>query len=159
MKWLVLILLPLFWAGCVTANATSINDFVKSDGSPFVLVNNPTAKNVTLDELKGFLMDYNLVEHSYVAIPNPCGFAAEDLHNVAEAQEIRTAIVMVRINGDFPHVFNLFKVEGQNIYVDATTGIAVIAEKEDGEYKAVRHPSNQIQTQLLGKERDFLIFW
>lgn len=158
--FITIILLMLCLVGC-SGNTPSyyLSDgdtyFVKEDYSTFVKIDNPRAKNPTLEELAVFLSSVEIEDAS-------CGVCAEELHNKAERQGIRTALVFSRI-GDSCHVFNLFETTDQgSVYVDATSGLIAIAQKVDGEYQATKYrtePIEQTQTQKLGLEKDFIVFW
>lgn len=150
----------LFFAGCSGATpyfypGDGDTYFVKADYSPFVKIDNPRAKDPTLEKLTAFLGSVEIQNAS-------CGYCAEELHNKAEDQGIRAAIVFSHI-GSGLHVFNLFETIDQGrIYVDATTGLVAIAQEINGEYQATKYltePTEQTQIQRLGLEKDFLIFW
>lgn len=160
MRLLAIIILLMLSVGCLEATPGHyLGDgdtyFVKDDYSLFEKIDNPRAKNPTLEELTVFLGNVEIQDAS-------CGFCAEELHNKAEDQEIRVAIVFSHV-GNGLHVFNLFETTDQGrIYADATNGLVAIAQEVNGEYQATKYliePTEQTQIQRFGSEKDFLIFW
>ena len=157
-----LVLISLLIA-CVLAvgfnNSTihhNLNEFCKADGSPYVLLNNPTAADTTIVEVTKFIEAYDSQKYPFNDLPRACGFCAENLHNVSESKGIRCAIV---ISPTISHCFNAFSVNNRMIYIDSTGGQSTIALKKNGLYEVTRDIDGCIQTQLLGNEKDFVVFW
>jgi hypothetical protein len=146
----------------------TIDKLDKSDGTTIELQNNPEAQDVTLDKLMAFLEDYGSQEHYYSNFKKPNAFAAEDLHNIAEVQGIRCAVVFRWVTKGTIHAFNAFEVEGKNIYVSAMLpGTPVIASQGEDGYEFTWWVS-EIQGQQiplqhwrrpLGDEQYFHVFW
>lgn len=115
-------------------------------------VNNPKSCDINYSELVNFLNECD------GKLPDkPCVLSSMELHNLAEKQGIKCAIVS---NPNYYHCFNLFHASDMgNIYVDATNGIIKMAEYINGEYVAIKQLPNQIQIQHLGNESDFVIHW
>jgi len=124
----------------------------------FHKADNPQAKNISFIELSPFLENFRFVN---IPASNACGWYALALHNGAEAQGIRTAIVVSKV-GDGYHAFNAFQTTDQGvIYIDATTGKCLIAREANGAYwveMEIENPVPQIRIQRLGPEKDFIIF-
>jgi hypothetical protein len=124
---------------------------------------NPEATAVSFAELEIFLDGYSTVGFPASWV---CGEYALALHDAAEAEGIEAAIVLVRVRGslwDF-HAFNAFATTDEGIvYVDSILGWdlgrCAIAELVDGVYVAKIEEGTCKKTQILGCERDFLIFW
>jgi len=151
---LLLTAIAFILVGCLKESKAeySLEDF--TNGQP--IVNNPDAKNVSYNELMAFLDTY---------IPPvtgawSCGPVALDLHDKAEANGIKAAVVFAIVSPDASHAFNLFKTTDQGkLYIDASWGSILIAEKEDGNYRFIKREGTKITIQNLGPEKDFYIFW
>lgn len=126
-------------------------------------IDNLEATAVSFDELGIFLDGYSTIAF-------PASYGCEEyalvLHDAAEAEGIKAAIVLVRVSGGLRafHVVNAFATTDKGIvYVDSTPGWdlgrCAIAELVDGVYIAKIEEATYKKTQTLGYERDFLIFW
>ncbi|MBA7575292.1 hypothetical protein ES708_17113 [subsurface metagenome] len=126
-------------------------------------IDSPEAAAVSFAELEIFLDGYSTVGF-------PASFGCEEyalvLHDAAEAEGIKAAIVAVRDSGGLRpfHAFNAFATTDEGIvYVDSILGWdlgrCAIAELVDGVYVAKIEEGTYKKTNTLGCERDFLIFW
>lgn len=120
----------------------------------WVGVDNPEASVVGFGELQSFLAGYQVE----LANGGLCGAYARDLHNEAEAQGIKTAIVATKVGNGY-HAFNAFSTSEGIVYVDTSLGGCVIAEKVDGFYVFTLEHDGHITEQRLGDEKDFSIYW
>lgn len=120
----------------------------------WVEVDNPEASVVEFWELQAFLGEYQ-VEAPTDAL---CGTFARNLHNEAEAQGIRAAIVASKV-GEQYHAFNAFQTKEGIVYVDTSMGVCVIAQKVDAFYVFVLEHDGHIAKQSLGDENEFSIYW
>lgn len=110
MRSIVLMLVAMLLVGCAQAQSSPLQDsYWASDPSQARLDAFLANVNFSLDPS----------EHS-------CGHYAISLHNQAEAEGIRAAVVI----GD-GHACNAFLVDGAVIYVDATAGHVCIGQ-DDG---------------------------
>lgn len=152
-------LFPLLLLGC-TQKPDINKQFSRGDSSPFSKIDNPVAQDISFAELSLFLNDVRF--EADMPTVNACGWYAQDLHNMAEGEGIRAAIVVSRITH---HVFNAFQTTDSGlVYVDATPGKGecLIAKKTVGIYQVVfeaQNPIPQTLTQKLGAEEDFVFFW
>lgn len=136
-----------------------LEDFSKWDGSPFSKIDNPAAANASFDELMTLLNELGAKGYEFADLPGNCGYYAEAVHNEAEANGIRAAIVFAFV-GEGVHIFNAFQATDRGrIYVDMTGGKLTIAKQANGEYRFVRQEGNQTRIQEVGSEREFCIFW
>jgi hypothetical protein len=157
MKALIIaVLLALLLTGC-PGPAPDINTLhCKSDYTPYVLINNPSARDVSYNELVTFLVTFK----PEVLSTKTCGHYAEDLHNYSESQGIRCAIVIAKLpDWEMSHAFNGFQTDGKMTYVDAGAGVISIAVKDSDGLMFVKDYGNQVQTQKVGQESDFEVFW
>jgi hypothetical protein len=115
-------------------------------------IDNKLAIDVSYMELNIFLDRFQSTTCKEKHTTNSCVYFAQLLHNEAERNGIRTAIAIVDSKN---HVFNLFVTELGNIYVDSTNGIVGIATNECGIYKVTKGT----QSQILGEECEFHVFW
>ena len=136
-----------------------LEDFCKWDGSPFSKIDNPAAANASFDELMTLLNELDAKGYEFADLPGNCGYYAEAVHNEAEANGIRAAIVFAFV-GEGVHIFNAFDTTHKGrIYADMTGGTLVIAENTNGQYRFIKYEGNQTRIQELGSERDFYVFW
>ncbi len=126
-------------------------------------IDSPEAAAVSFAELEIFLDGYSTVGFPASWV---CGEYALALHDAAEAEGIKAAIVLVRDKGGWSpfHAFNAFATTDEGIvYVDSILGWdlgrCAIAELVDGFYVAKVEKGTCKKTSTLGCERDFLIFW
>jgi len=176
-KWLsVVLLISVFLL--VSINVPSLRDRIYL--ASIDKIDNPDAVDVSFAQLKSFLDNCQTIQG------NPdrdCSEYAEDLHNEAEAQGIRAAIVVIPM-GKFPdisfHAINAFETTDEGvIYIDAGLGYAYeprrygIAEKgadgvywielQVGEmeiwYGSYMEIEPQLITEVLGKEKMFWVCW
>lgn len=124
---------------------------------------NPEATAVSFAELEEWLENYSTLDY-------PADYGCEEyaltLHDAAEADGIRAAIVLIRVGSGFEpfHAINAFSTTDEGIiYVDSALGWdlgkCAIAELIDSVYVARVAEDTYIKTQWLGYEKDFLIFW
>lgn len=102
-----------------------------AQGKHLTLVNSATAHNPTWEELTGFLMVDQTDKIPYDLNSFSCGDFAVRLHNNAEAAQIRTALVVLKvISTDRAivkeniryHSLNAFEVVGRGlVYIDDTS--------------------------------------
>jgi hypothetical protein len=89
-----------------------------------ILLNNPAAKDVSLDELRTFVNKNSLVMRRYSEKSFMCGDFAGQLHNRAEASGIRCGFVMMSDLRLGSHAFNVFcctkKGKHEVVFVDMT---------------------------------------
>jgi transposase len=151
MRWLgvaLIVILVLLFAGC--SASAQLSDYCKSDYTPYVLIDNPSAKDVSYTELVTFLYTFK----PEVVTSKTCGHYAEELHNYSENEGVRCAVVIANT-----HAFNGFLTDGKMTYVDAGEGIISIAAKDSDGLKFVKDYDNQIQIQEIGNENKYKIFW
>lgn len=143
-------------------------------------VDNSLAQDVSFAELKTFLDNCQTIQGDPT---RGCTEYAQDLHNEAESQGIRAAIVVLPL-GEFPHIgfhmINAFETTDKGkVYVDAGLGYALeprqygIAQRSpDGIYRIetqvgeteIWHGSySTIEPkyikETLGRERMFWVCW
>lgn len=151
MRWskvILIAILVLFFAGC--SKSAHLSSFCKTDYTPFVLIDNPSARDISYAELLTFLDTFK----PEVLPSKTCGHYAEELYNYSESQGIRCALVLA--NG---HAFNGFLTDNVMTYVDIGKGIVSIAIRDNDGLKFVKKHGASIQTQKVGEENDFSIFW
>jgi len=91
------------------------------DALELVLTNNNNAKDPTWLELRAFLLEDKTDKNLYIPGEYECGNFAEELHNNAEADGIRTAFVGIHYYDDVSHAINAFKTTDLGlVYVDVT---------------------------------------
>jgi len=103
---------------------------VKGNNEPIILVDNPTASNVSYQTLRDFLYNDTTDELPYIwafmtkdesDVDFVCGDFAELLHNNAEESGIRTGLVYVELSGFENHVLNVFKTTDKGlVFIDDT---------------------------------------
>jgi hypothetical protein len=147
---------------------------VGADEHLIVLKNNPQAHNPTWDELKDFLKNDPTDRHSYLPGKFTCGDFAEMLHNNAESQGIRAAIIAIELlapnvpGGVINHSLNAFETTDRGlVYIDDTSSTAgFFADKQSrlavgDEYVCVSlvQQPGQLQTwPSMGKVKAIDIF-
>ncbi len=91
-------------------------------GSPILLVNRESARDVTWSELVEFLLADPTDESPYVPDERMCGTFAELLHNNAEEAGIRAAWVSLDLRGrEIGHALNAFVTTDRGlVFVDST---------------------------------------
>ena len=150
MKALIIaVLLALLSLGCMPAPDINVYH-CKSDYTPYVLIDNPSAKDISYTELVTFLYTFK----PEVLTSKTCGHFAEELHNYSESEGIRCAIVIANT-----HAFNGFRTDGTMTYVDAGAGVISIAAKDSDGLKFVKDNGTCVSTQRVGQESDFEVFW
>ena len=93
---------------------------VKGNYEPIILIDNPTASNVSYQTLKDFLHNDITDELSYKS-EFVCGDFAELLHNNAESLGIKTGLVYVELSGFEDHVLNVFEtIDKELVFIDDT---------------------------------------
>jgi len=93
--------------------------FAKSSGVPINLINNKNAVNPSWKQLVAFLNKDETDEHTYGV--RVCGDFAEELHNNAEANGIRTALVAIDFKTGLGHALNAFKTTDKGlVFIDCT---------------------------------------
>jgi hypothetical protein len=141
-----------------------LEDLYTPSGQHISLVNNPAAKDVTYDELVGFLIGYQWPTAGNLT----CGLIAEDLHDKAEAAGIRAGIGIVQLPSSW-HGFNVFSTtDAGRVFVDASWGIEII-RKFDSTFEFYQIFNDEVvpispygvlaEPLLQGHERDIYIFW
>lgn len=141
-KFILILLFIFSFIGC---NSVEIDTTQKFD--------NPNAKDVTTEQLIIFLENFRVIETQKSHPSNACVYCAYLLHNEAEEKKIKCAIVVIP---EINHVITLFHTtDCGDVYVDATRFNLTIAKKQGSEFVAIRNN----QTQRLGDERHFHIFW
>jgi len=149
MKVLVVLILALLFVGC--APAPDINTLhCKSDYTPYVLIDNPSARDISYTELVAFLDSFK----PEVLPSKTCGHYAEELQNYSESLGIRCAVVIAKT-----HAFNGFLTGNHMTYVDAGAGVISIAIEDIDGLKFVKDLGTCVSTQKVGFERDFEVFW
>lgn len=95
--------------------------YSSGNASTLELINQATAKNPTWEELLYFLREDKTDKKLYVTGVYECGNFALDLHNNAEANGIRTALVAVHFYNSPSHALNAFKTTDKGlVYIDDT---------------------------------------
>jgi hypothetical protein len=103
-----------------------IESRVYDSGRAHLLINNPDAKDVSIDELKAFVDKSSLALRRYSEGSFMCADFASRLHNKSEATGIRCGyVISVGINPSSGHAFNVFcaldkKGKPTVIFVDMT---------------------------------------
>lgn len=114
---------------------------------------NPNSEDITFEQLMKFIKNFEFIESQKEHPVKTCVYCSFLLHNQAESNGIKTAIVVIP---EINHVITLFHTTDRgNIYIDATRFNLVIVEKRDSEFLVIRN--NQIQ--YLGDEKHFHVFW
>ena len=104
----------------------SLNSISLPDGSPIAKVDNPAAVDVSEAALLSFLSFCETQNKKYILGEYVCTNFAQDLHNEAEDQGIRAAIVILGSGGS-RHAFVAFQVEGGEIVrVEMGEGFIII---------------------------------
>jgi len=112
---IILLLLTLVCAsGCnsiFVVHGGQVDLFLLSDGSLMRIRDNPAASNVNYAALVSFL-------DSLEGSRGSCGSLAVDLHDRAEANEIRAGVVMLELVSGY-HAANVFETTDQGkVYLD-----------------------------------------
>jgi hypothetical protein len=149
MKALIIALLLLL-TGCAAPPPELRDCYCKSDSTSFNLVINSTARDVSYTALLAFLDTFK----PEVLPSKTCGHYAEELYNYSESLGIRCAVVIANT-----HAFNGFNTDGKMTYVDAGEGVISIATKDGTGLKFVKDYGGQVQTQTVGPESGFEVFW
>ena len=151
MKALIItLLLALLFTGCAGPAADINIYYCKSDYTPYVLADNPSARDISYTELVTFLYTFK----PEVVTSKTCGHYAEDLHNYSESQGVRCAVVIANT-----HAFNGFRTDGTMTYVDAGAGVISIAGEDSDGLKFVKDNGTCVQVQKVGQESGFEVFW
>lgn len=139
----------------VYEKVTNVRDFYG-----MALVDNPEAQDVDIPILIAFLAQDKVDENGYELWEYDCKHFAHDLHNNAEAEGIRCAVVWT---ADRSHVFNAFEMMDRGIvFVDASTGIDGFAYDVDGKLVVdakVREGIADSCIFTLGEAEGFTIEW
>ena len=96
--------------------------YVKGPGEHINLINNADAGNVSFEELKTYIISDQTDKDLYVPGLRMCGYFAETLHNNAERNGIRAAVVIVEFEGgSAPHALSAFETTDMGlVYIDCT---------------------------------------
>lgn len=96
--------------------------YVKAVGNSVHLVNNPDSRNVTFAELKSFILSDDTDDGLYVEGVRMCGDFAEELHNNAEQEGIKSAFVAIHFKDEsIGHALNAFNTTDLGlVYIDCT---------------------------------------
>jgi hypothetical protein len=144
------LLLALLFTGCPGPGTDINTSHCKSDYTPYVLTDNPSAKDISYTELVTFLHTFK----PEVLTSKTCGHYAEDLHNYSESEGVRCAVVIANT-----HAFNGFRTDGTMTYVDAGAGVISIATRDSDGLKFVKERGAYTQVQKVGQESGFEVFW
>jgi hypothetical protein len=96
--------------------------YVKAVGKSVHLVNNPDSRDVSFAELKSFILADDTDDGLYVEGVRMCGDFAEELHNNAEQEGIKSAFVAIHFeNESIGHALNAFNTTDMGlVYIDCT---------------------------------------
>jgi len=148
--WFVIGIMACAFVGC-----TSTRDFYGME-----LVDNPKAQDVDSTTLLAFLERDKVNENEYERWDYACVQFTHDLHNNAEAEGIRCAVVWTANRG---HIFNAFEtVDNGVVFVDASTGLDGFAYDVDGKLTVdakVREGIGDRCILVLGEAEGFEIEW
>ncbi len=129
---------------------------VKSPGEHIYLVNNSDAANVSLQELKSFIVTDKTDNELYVPGLRMCGYFAETLHNNAEKAGIRAAIAIVEFkDGSASHALNAFETTDAGlVYIDCTGARREPTDLEEWLYKLF-YPMGQDRMAYVAKGKEY----
>ena len=100
---------------------SDIMPLFKSGNSMITLVDNVGSQNPTWKQLEAFLLEDKTDKKLYVKGVYECGNYAQDLHNNAEANGIRSAWVAIRFDKGENHALNAFRTLDKGlVYIDVT---------------------------------------
>ena len=96
---------------------SEIGYVIKGNGEPVILIDYPTAKDPSWQQLLDFLKDDTTEQHSYTST-YVCGDFAEALHNNAEKAGIKTAFIGISFYGDTEmHALNAFRITDNSVSI------------------------------------------
>jgi hypothetical protein len=128
-----------------TSNIKSKFNVYKISGSPAILIDNPSARDPTWDELMQFLKEDDTDRLLYQLDSFNCIDFAERLHNNAESMGIRAAYVSVsfhdRQNG---HAINAFEtIDKGLVFIDCTGAENPLGELDSNDKIAYIMPDKE----------------
>ncbi len=115
---------------------------VGGDTEPIKLINNTNSTNPSYAELVEFILSDTTNLNPYI-LEGPdayvCADYAEDVHNTAEANGIKTAWVGINFAGEeIGHALNAFVTTDKGlVYIDCTSGDTVAYIREGKEYGSI----------------------
>lgn len=130
--------------------------YVKKAGDPIYLINNPDARDISLKELKAFIVSDKTDRDLYIPGLRMCGYFAETLHNYAEQAGIRAAVTIIQFeDGSAPHALNAFHTTDMGlVYIDCTGTRRGPSDFEEWAYKLF-YPVGQDRMAYIKKGKEY----